>query len=357
MMADLRRPRQHQADPPAGRHARPDVPTPTGETIEPPIKANFREGLSVLEYFISTHGARKGLADTALRTADSGYLTRRLVDVSQDVIIREDRLRHAPTALPYPLHQRRRATMDENLIGRCLLPRTPSARRRHGGAGRAASTCSAWTSCAPMDEAGIDTVVIRTRHDLPCRARRVRRSATAANLATSQPGEHRRRRWASSPPSPSASRAPSSPCARSTPAAWLGEDITHGLPRVEELFEARKPKGLAVLAEISGTLQIAGDKQSKTHHDPRPAGQLPRVRGERPRPDAAGRDGRVRGARGPAAHQGLREPARPAAPHRPEHHAALHREPGAGRVREPGRGHQRQAYRGHLAPDAAQGAP
>ena len=74
------------------------VSNPKGETIPRPIKASFREGLSVLEYFISTHGARKGLADTALRTADSGYLTRRLVDVAQDVIVREERLRHRPGA-------------------------------------------------------------------------------------------------------------------------------------------------------------------------------------------------------------------------------------------------------------------
>ena len=85
----LRRPRKHDADAADRRYARPGA-NPKGETIPRPIKANFREGLSVLEYFISTHGARKGLADTALRTADSGYLTRRLVDVAQDVIIREE---------------------------------------------------------------------------------------------------------------------------------------------------------------------------------------------------------------------------------------------------------------------------
>ena len=90
---------------------------PKGEIIDRPIKANFREGLSVLEYFISTHGARKGLADTALRTADSGYLTRRLVDVAQDVIIREDRLRHPRRACRTP-STTRRASSDENLIGR-----------------------------------------------------------------------------------------------------------------------------------------------------------------------------------------------------------------------------------------------
>ena len=92
---------------------------PKGEIIDRPIKANFREGLSVLEYFISTHGARKGLADTALRTADSGYLTRRLVDVAQDVIIREIDC-GTTDGVPYPIYNEK-GDLDENLIGRCLL--------------------------------------------------------------------------------------------------------------------------------------------------------------------------------------------------------------------------------------------
>ena len=92
---------------------------PKGEIIDRPIKANFREGLSVLEYFISTHGARKGLADTALRTADSGYLTRRLVDVAQDVIIREIDC-GTNDGVPYPIYNEK-GDLDENLIGRCLL--------------------------------------------------------------------------------------------------------------------------------------------------------------------------------------------------------------------------------------------
>ena len=92
---------------------------PKGEIIDRPIKANFREGLSVLEYFISTHGARKGLADTALRTAESGYLTRRLVDVAQDVIIREIDC-GTTEGVPYRVRNEKNE-VDENLIGRCLL--------------------------------------------------------------------------------------------------------------------------------------------------------------------------------------------------------------------------------------------
>ena len=125
----LRRPRQHQADPPAGRYARPHVRHRRARSSSRPIKANFREGLYVLEYFISTHGARKGLADTALRTADSGYLTRRLVDVAQDVIIREDRLRHHTTASPYSASTTRRATWTRTCIGRCLLEDVVARRR------------------------------------------------------------------------------------------------------------------------------------------------------------------------------------------------------------------------------------
>ena len=90
-----------------------------GQTIDIPVKSNFREGLSVLEYFISTHGTRKGMADTALRTADSGYLTRRLVDVAQEVIVREIDCGTAE-GVPYPLYNEK-GELDENLIGRCLL--------------------------------------------------------------------------------------------------------------------------------------------------------------------------------------------------------------------------------------------
>ena len=323
---------------------------PKGEIIDRPIKANFREGLSVLEYFISTHGARKGLADTALRTADSGYLTRRLVDVAQDVIIREIDC-GTTDGVPYPLHNDK-GDVDDNLIGRCLLE---DAKGADGTVVLAAGEYveSHGPAAAPWTRPASTTVVIRTV--MTCHAEHgVCQKCYGWDLATSRPVN------IGTAVGIIAAQSIGEPGTQLTMRTFhtggvAGEDITHGLPRVQELFEARKPKGLAVLAEISGTLQIAGDKQSKTItiHDQQGnfreyvvsarAQMLPGVT-----------DGcEVHG--GPAAHQGLREPARPAAPHRPEHHAALHREPGPGRVRVPGRGHQRQAHRGHRAPDAAQG--
>ena len=131
---------------------------PKGEIIDRPIKANFREGLSVLEYFISTHGARKGLADTALRTADSGYLTRRLVDVAQDVIIREIDC-GTTDGVPYPLRNEK-GDLDENLIGRCLLEDAAGA---DGEVVLAAGEyIERMEQLREMDRAGIEEVVIRT---------------------------------------------------------------------------------------------------------------------------------------------------------------------------------------------------
>src|SRR5699024_2702932 len=131
---------------------------PKGEIIDRPIKANFREGLSVLEYFISTHGARKGLADTALRTADSGYLTRRLVDVAQDVIIREIDC-GTDVGVPYPLHNEK-GELDENLIGRCLLEDAVAADGTVVVAGGEYVTSMAQVKA--LEDAGITEVVIRT---------------------------------------------------------------------------------------------------------------------------------------------------------------------------------------------------
>ena len=123
-----------------------------GGTIDRPVKSNFREGLSVLEYFISTHGTRKGMTDTALRTADSGYLTRRLVDVAQDVIVREIDC-GTPEGVPYPLHNEK-GEIDENLIGRCLLEDT--------GDLLAGDYITSMDQLKAFEAAGIDTVVIRT---------------------------------------------------------------------------------------------------------------------------------------------------------------------------------------------------
>ena len=231
---------------------------PKGEIIDRPIKANFREGLSVLEYFISTHGARKGLADTALRTADSGYLTRRLVDVAQDVIIREIDC-GTTDGVPYPLHNDK-GDVDDNLIGRCLLE---DAKGADGTVVLAAGEyVERMDQLRAMDEAGIDTVVIRTV--MTCHAEHgVCQKCYGWDLATSRPVN------IGTAVGIIAAQSIGEPGTQLTMRTFhtggvAGEDITHGLPRVQELFEARKPKGLAVLAEISGTLQIAGDKQSKT---------------------------------------------------------------------------------------------
>ncbi len=236
---------------------------PKGEIIDRPIKANFREGLSVLEYFISTHGARKGLADTALRTADSGYLTRRLVDVAQDVIIR-DMDCGTTDGVPYPLRNEK-GDLDENLIGRCLLE---DAVASDGTVVLSADEYIAGMHhLEKMDKAGIEEVTIRTI--MTCHSDHgVCQKCYGWDLATSRPVN------VGTAVGIIAAQSIGEPGTQLTMRTFhtggvAGEDITHGLPRVQELFEARKPKGLAVLAEISGTLQVSGDKQSKklTIHD------------------------------------------------------------------------------------------
>ncbi len=236
---------------------------PKGELIDTPIRANFREGLSVLEYFISTHGARKGLADTALRTADSGYLTRRLVDVAQDVIIREIDC-GTTDGVPYPLLNEK-GDLDENLIGRCLLE---DAKGADGTVILAADNyISSMDELAAMRDAGIEEVVIRTI--MTCHAEHgVCQKCYGWDLATSRPVN------IGTAVGIIAAQSIGEPGTQLTMRTFhsggvAGEDITHGLPRVQELFEARKPKGQAVLAEIAGTLQIAGDKSQKilTIHD------------------------------------------------------------------------------------------
>ena len=231
---------------------------PKGEIIDRPIKANFREGLSVLEYFISTHGARKGLADTALRTADSGYLTRRLVDVAQDVIIREIDCGTTDGVL-YPIYDEK-GELDENLIGRCLLE---DARDKEGNIIVAAGDfVSSMDQIKAMEDAELHDVMIRTV--MTCHAATgVCQKCYGWDLATSRPVN------IGTAVGIIAAQSIGEPGTQLTMRTFhtggvAGEDITHGLPRVTELFEARKPKGQAVLAEIDGTLQIAGDKQTKT---------------------------------------------------------------------------------------------
>ena len=236
---------------------------PKGEIIDRPIKANFREGLSVLEYFISTHGARKGLADTALRTADSGYLTRRLVDVAQDVIIREIDC-GTTDGVPYALRNDK-GDLDENLIGRCLLE--PAVDANGEILLDAEAYIDSMDKLKELDAAGIESVVVRTI--MTCHAHEgVCQKCYGWDLATSRPVN------IGTAVGIIAAQSIGEPGTQLTMRTFhtggvAGDDITHGLPRVQELFEARKPKGLAVLSEIAGTLQISGDKQQKilTVHD------------------------------------------------------------------------------------------
>ncbi len=231
---------------------------PKGEIIDRPIKANFREGLSVLEYFISTHGARKGLADTALRTADSGYLTRRLVDVAQDVIIREIDC-GTTDGVPYPVRNEK-GEHDLNLIGRCLLEDACAAD------GTVVLSAGEYIERAEqlraLTDAGIEKVLIRTV--MTCHADQgVCQKCYGWDLATSRPVN------IGTAVGIIAAQSIGEPGTQLTMRTFhtggvAGEDITHGLPRVTELFEARKPKGQAVLAEIAGTVQVSGDKQTKT---------------------------------------------------------------------------------------------
>ena len=229
-----------------------------GQTIDIPVKSNFREGLSVLEYFISTHGTRKGMADTALRTADSGYLTRRLVDVAQEVIIREIDCGTAE-GVSYPLYNEK-GELDENLIGRCLLE---SAVGTDGTVVLEGDNyISSMDQLAEMAAAGIEEVTIRTV--MTCHAEHgVCQKCYGWDLATARPVN------IGTAVGIIAAQSIGEPGTQLTMRTFhaggvAGEDITQGLPRVQELFEARKPKGQAVLAEISGTLQVSGDKSSKT---------------------------------------------------------------------------------------------
>jgi len=231
---------------------------PSGKIIDLPIKANFREGLTVLEYFISTHGARKGLADTALRTADSGYLTRRLVDVSQDVIVREDDCESVEgiwvekimegSQLIEPLHQRiiGRVSVDTILhpvTGEVLVEENQMIDDEIG---------------YEIQRLGIEKVKIRTT--LTCKTRYgVCKKCYGRNLATGYDVE------IGEAVGILAAQSIGEPGTQLTMRTFhtggvAGEDITRGLPRVEELFEVRKPKGQAVVSEASGQVRFAENK-------------------------------------------------------------------------------------------------
>ena len=243
----------------------------TGRTIELPIKSNFREGLDVLEYFMSAHGARKGLSDTALRTADSGYLTRRMVDVSQELIIREVDCCEGRAEIP---GMKVKAIIDgkeciedlkdritgrytcEDIVdkdGNVIVKRnhmiTPS---------RAAKVLS-----VGVDANGQPIEEVKIRTNLTCRSKNgICAKCYGANMATGeavQVGEA---------VGIIAAQSIGEPGTQLTMRTFhtggvAGDDITQGLPRVEELFEARKPKGLAILAECSGTASIRDTKKKR----------------------------------------------------------------------------------------------
>lgn len=233
----------------------------SGRIIEIPIKANFREGLDVLEFFTSTHGARKGLADTALRTADSGYLTRRLVDVSQDVIIREDDCGTETGLMVVEIKDGNEVI--EKLVDR-LDGRYAMADIIHPTTGEVMVGKNVLISedmSYKIIEAGIKKVYIRTV--LTCRSRYgVCAKCYGVNLATGEPIN------AGEAVGIIAAQSIGEPGTQLTMRTFhtggvAGDDITQGLPRVEELFEARKPKGLAIISEIAGIVKLVDQRKKK----------------------------------------------------------------------------------------------
>ncbi|MBU1670431.1 MAG: DNA-directed RNA polymerase subunit beta' [Actinobacteria bacterium] len=226
------------------------VEDPKGDIIASPITSNFREGLSVLEYFISTHGARKGLADTALRTADSGYLTRRLVDVAQDVIVREE---DCETDRGIPVRVMMDGELNPSLLGRLVLEDLKAGRSTLVKANVEINKEIA----RKLADAGIEEV--RVRSVLTCRAKHgVCSSCYGRNMATGK------RTPIGEAVGIVAAQSIGEPGTQLTMRTFhfggvytgAGRDITHGLPRVVELFEARKPKGLAHLAPSRGRAEV-----------------------------------------------------------------------------------------------------
>ncbi len=231
---------------------------PSGRIIELPVRANFREGLTVLEYFTSTHGARKGLADTALRTADSGYLTRRLVDVAQDVIVREmdcgtsegtevSEIKDGGTVIE---------NLYDRLVGRLLAQ--PVVHPVSGAVIAEANQMLLEEDAQDIIDAGVQVVTVRSV--LTCKARYgVCVACYGRNLATGGVVE------VGEAVGIIAAQSIGEPGTQLTMRTFhtggvAGDDITQGLPRVEELFEARKPKGQAIISEIAGTVRMGENK-------------------------------------------------------------------------------------------------
>ena len=232
-----------------------------GKAVEIPIKANFREGLDPLEYFISSHGGRKGLADTALRTADSGYLTRRLVDVSQDIIVREEDCGTHEGIIVRDIKDGNQVleTLEERLIGRYALEDVYNPNTKELIVDK--DTMISTDIAEKIVASGIEE--LRVRSSLCCRTKHgVCAKCYGKGLATGEEvtiGE---------PVGIIAAQSIGEPGTQLTMRTFheggvAGGDITQGLPRVEELFEARKPKGMAIISEIAGKVSIKEDKKKK----------------------------------------------------------------------------------------------
>ena len=233
-----------------------------GKTIEVPIRANYREGLNILEYFISSRGARKGLADTALRTADSGYLTRRLVDVSQDVIIRDDDCGCHDGIVVSKIMDGNRVLepLEERLTGRFVVD--PVVDPKTGEVLMEADRMMTSDDAKRIVDAGIESVKIRSL--ITCKSRHgVCRKCYGANLAFNEPVQ------VGEAVGIIAAQSIGEPGTQLTMRTFHtggvagGADITQGLPRVGELFEARKPKQLAILSEIEGDVRFEEIKKSR----------------------------------------------------------------------------------------------
>ncbi|MFI3172651.1 MAG: DNA-directed RNA polymerase subunit beta' [Eubacteriales bacterium] len=250
----------------------------SGRTIELPIKSNFREGLDVLEYFMSAHGARKGLSDTALRTADSGYLTRRLVDVSQDLIIREIDCAHGGelpgmVVTAFMDGNEEIEGLQERITGRytcvdvCDKDGNVLVKKNHMVTPKRAETIMK----QGVNETGGPITSLKVRNILSCRSHvGVCAKCYGSNMATGEPVQ------VGEAVGIIAAQSIGEPGTQLTMRTFhtggvAGDDITQGLPRVEELFEARKPKGLAIITEFAGTAVISDTKKKRevivTNHE------------------------------------------------------------------------------------------
>ena len=243
----------------------------TGRTIELPIRSNFREGLDVLEYFMSAHGARKGLSDTALRTADSGYLTRRLVDVSQELIIHEVDCVEKGAELPgmyvkaFTDGNEEIESLKERITGRYLCENIVDedgnilVKKNHMVTPKRAELIMK----KGVDEKGGPLEKIKIRTILTCRSHNgICAKCYGANMATGEPVQ------VGEAVGIIAAQSIGEPGTQLTMRTFhtggvAGDDITQGLPRVEELFEARKPKGLAIITEFAGTATINDTKKKR----------------------------------------------------------------------------------------------